>query len=199
MLGHLNKKINMLTRWQLFVICVAIVALVGYIDYATGYEISMSFLYVGPIALITWYAGKNSGLALSIIAGAVLIFIARAAHQEFAHPAILYWNTLLQIAYYVFIVILISKVHASLMREKKLARVDVLTNIPNRLTFIEQLNSSFYLAVRSKAPLSLAYIDIDDFKYINDIAKRLRFNTKIYAASTLLVIVWARLASRTSA
>jgi diguanylate cyclase (GGDEF)-like protein len=54
------------------------------------------------------------------------------------------------------------------MREKQLARVDAFTNIPNRLTFIEWLNSCFYLAVRSKAPFSLAYIDIDDFKYIND-------------------------------
>jgi multisubunit Na+/H+ antiporter MnhE subunit len=101
----------------------------------------MSFFYIGLIALTTWYAGKNSRLALSFIAGAVLIFIARATGQEFSHPAILYWNTLLQIASYVFIFILISKVHASLILEKKLARVDALTNIPNRLKFIEQLNS----------------------------------------------------------
>lgn len=55
--------------------------------------------------------------------------------------------------------------------EKKLTRLahyDYLTNLPNRLQFEKTLNQVFSNSVRHKQKMALLYVDLDDFKKIND-------------------------------
>jgi len=51
---------------------------------------------------------------------------------------------------------------------KKLARVDPLTGCNNRRYGLELLDRQIKLSQRSKSPLLLAFLDIDEFKLIND-------------------------------
>ena len=53
-------------------------------------------------------------------------------------------------------------------RIRYLARIDALTKIPNRMQFQHLLQQSIAKARRARNPLSLFYIDIDNFKEIND-------------------------------
>lgn len=48
------------------------------------------------------------------------------------------------------------------------ARVDSLTQLPNRLRFNEDAEKLLASAKKSNGSLSLIYIDIDDFKFVND-------------------------------
>lgn len=50
----------------------------------------------------------------------------------------------------------------------ELARTDVLTALPNRMAFIEQLGSAFAVAKNGGAHFAVLYLDIDHFKDIND-------------------------------
>jgi diguanylate cyclase (GGDEF)-like protein len=50
----------------------------------------------------------------------------------------------------------------------KLARVDGLTEIPNRREFDRMLEIEWLRAIRSESPLSLLMIDVDNFKAYND-------------------------------
>ena len=55
--------------------------------------------------------------------------------------------------------------------EKKmraLANYDVLTGVMNRRPFFTNCASLYHLMFRNESPFSFAYIDIDDFKMIND-------------------------------
>lgn len=45
---------------------------------------------------------------------------------------------------------------------------DALTGLPNRAIFHEHLNKFFEAAVRNKKPLAVVFIDLDNFKPIND-------------------------------
>lgn len=51
---------------------------------------------------------------------------------------------------------------------KWLARYDVLTGLPNRLSFMERLGNSVKRANREKRNLAVCIIDIDNFKQLND-------------------------------
>jgi diguanylate cyclase (GGDEF)-like protein/PAS domain S-box-containing protein len=53
-------------------------------------------------------------------------------------------------------------------RIRYLARIDALTNIPNRMQFQHLLQRSIARARRAGTPLCMFYIDIDHFKEIND-------------------------------
>ncbi|HEY8774994.1 MAG TPA: sensor domain-containing diguanylate cyclase [Gaiellaceae bacterium] len=50
----------------------------------------------------------------------------------------------------------------------KLARIDELTGLPNRRYFREELQRQISAARRNSQPLALVWIDIDDFKRVND-------------------------------
>jgi diguanylate cyclase (GGDEF)-like protein/PAS domain S-box-containing protein len=61
-----------------------------------------------------------------------------------------------------------EKLQAALENEKRVSRVDFLTRIPNRRTFYEVIEMEAKRARRYQRALTLAYIDVDNFKEVND-------------------------------
>ena len=61
-----------------------------------------------------------------------------------------------------------EKLNISLENEKNLSRIDFLTKIPNRLAFHEATELEIQRARRYKRPITTVYIDIDNFKNVND-------------------------------
>lgn len=61
-----------------------------------------------------------------------------------------------------------EKLRVSLENEKNLSRIDFLTKIPNRRAFYEATELESQRARRYKRPLSIVFLDIDNFKYVND-------------------------------
>ena len=61
-----------------------------------------------------------------------------------------------------------AQLKEALQREKEISREDPLTNVANRRAFYEALESESKRARRYSRPLSVAYLDIDSFKGVND-------------------------------
>ena len=57
---------------------------------------------------------------------------------------------------------------AMLLLLQREASYDALTGLPNRSLFLDRLNQSFSHAARHSKKLSLLFIDLDNFKWIND-------------------------------
>lgn len=51
---------------------------------------------------------------------------------------------------------------------KQLALYDALTNLPSRILFFEKLERSIMHAKSSRSPLAVLFIDLDNFKCVND-------------------------------
>ncbi|MHB8533918.1 MAG: diguanylate cyclase domain-containing protein [Sulfuricaulis sp.] len=63
---------------------------------------------------------------------------------------------------------LVRQLHAALARMRIMATCDTLTDLPNRHSFYEQLQLTLRLAERSQMPFAVVFVDLDDFKPIND-------------------------------
>ena len=50
----------------------------------------------------------------------------------------------------------------------ELAQTDLLTNLANRRAFIKRLTMAFNASLRGAPPFAVLYLDIDDFKDVND-------------------------------
>ena len=50
----------------------------------------------------------------------------------------------------------------------ELAQTDLLTNLANRRAFIKRLTMAFTASLRGAPPFAVLYLDIDDFKDVND-------------------------------
>jgi diguanylate cyclase (GGDEF)-like protein len=53
-------------------------------------------------------------------------------------------------------------------RERELSRMDPLTEIANRRAFFESAAALWGFTQREKMPFSIAYLDVDEFKQLND-------------------------------
>jgi len=62
----------------------------------------------------------------------------------------------------------IGRVLIKLWREREYARKDILTGLANRVEFLDRLKIEQGHSERSGRPYSLLYIDIDNFKVLND-------------------------------
>lgn len=69
---------------------------------------------------------------------------------------------------FLFIAYLIQKKNALLRELKRSALTDPLTQLPNRREFNSQLEQSFAHSKRHQIPMSVAYVDVDNFKTVND-------------------------------
>lgn len=61
-----------------------------------------------------------------------------------------------------------NQINLVLQREKELARTDALTGLANRRAFYEALRAERSRASRYGRPITLAYVDLDNFKRVND-------------------------------
>jgi len=61
-----------------------------------------------------------------------------------------------------------EKLQVALENEKNLSRIDFLTGIPNRRCFHQALTTESKRARRYQRPTTVAYIDVDNFKQVND-------------------------------
>ncbi|MBN1384792.1 MAG: GGDEF domain-containing protein [Elusimicrobia bacterium] len=144
------------------------VLLIGITDYLTGYFIGFSIFYLIPIFLITSSIGKNAGILMSIISTFVWLSADYFARQSFPHPLIPYWNALIRLGFFLIITYMLSVLKDSLEREKQFARIDYLTGIPNLRCFFELANKEMERGRRYGKPVSIAYLDLDNFKKAND-------------------------------
>jgi len=141
---------------------------VGYLDYATGYEISVSLLYVGPVALAAWYAGRWPGIAIAVLSCIAWYAADFYSGNQYSNALIPYWNALVRLGFFLITGLLLSALRASLQYQKLLASIDPLTGLYGRRAFEERLEHDLALARRRKSAVTLAYIDLDDFKRVND-------------------------------
>jgi signal transduction histidine kinase len=91
-------------------------ALVGAIDYWTGYEFSCSVFYLLGIGLATWFLGKGYGLVLSVLSVAVWMAGDLAAGVRYRSSFIPIWNSTILLAFYGIVVWLLASLH-SLQKE----------------------------------------------------------------------------------
>lgn len=63
---------------------------------------------------------------------------------------------------------MIGELHHARQRESKLARTDEITGVANRKLFIELANMELKKSRRYGHPFTITYIDLDNFKNIND-------------------------------
>ena len=90
-----------------------LVLAVGWVDYSTGEELSVSILYLIPIYLCTWRVGRRWGLAVAFASTVVWLAADLAASERQGHPLVPYWNSAVLLGFFWVVVYLLSALKAS--------------------------------------------------------------------------------------
>jgi signal transduction histidine kinase len=96
------------TRKPFITIAALIIAVVGFVDFITGFETSFSIFYLLGIGLAAWFVGRGFAVFVSVLSVAVSLVgdLARGAH--FSSALVPAWNALVLLTFYLIVVWLLA-------------------------------------------------------------------------------------------
>jgi diguanylate cyclase (GGDEF)-like protein len=152
--------------WTIPLLLLGFISAVGYL---VGYEITVSLFLLIPIALTTWYGSYRNSVIMCLLSTFIwyLVDIGSSGHP-YSNPLAPYWNSIIRMGLFLITVQLLIELKASLNTEKELSRTDNLTGAMNGRGFTEVAGNLFELGSRHDRPTTIAYIDLDNFKKVND-------------------------------
>ena len=128
-----------LERPRLSLLTALLVVSIYALDVATGNEISLSILYLIPIALGTWYGSRQFGLLLSLTCAVAWLLGDWITGASYSNPVIPFWNMLVRLGFFVIVTQALSarrRVETELVaaRANALAASSAKTDFLNRVT-----------------------------------------------------------------
>jgi diguanylate cyclase (GGDEF)-like protein len=145
----------------------ALVILAGIGDAISGNDVAFTLIYLAPVALATWRAGRTSGLLVAA-AAALSSFVVNRGHVSPLHPAVQVWNLATELGVFASTAALLGSLKNQLERESERALTDPLTGLKNRRAFQEAASAEIERARRHAHPFTVALLDLDGFKQVND-------------------------------
>jgi diguanylate cyclase (GGDEF)-like protein len=153
----------------------ALVFGLGLVDAVTDLRLDFVAIYLIPVSLVVWYGTRTLGVAAGVLSVAMWLGAHDQLEMEQAGLAVLAWNVTVRISLYIVFAFTLAALHRTLKaladaleREHELARTDGLTVIRNARAFREAAEAEVVRIARYERPLTLAYLDADGFKAVND-------------------------------
>jgi diguanylate cyclase (GGDEF)-like protein len=141
-------------------VCYAIILLDGYVDFSPMLVIS--------VVLASWYGNSKAGLFLALVASGSLYITRENFVSNVLERAPPIYDTIIILFSLLFIAVIVTnfrKIHGV---EALAADTDSLTGVHSSRSFYAELANEILRSNRYKHTFSLAYVDIDNFKNIND-------------------------------
>jgi diguanylate cyclase (GGDEF)-like protein len=157
-----------------------------------GGDIDLALLYLGPAGGAAWWGGTAAGRFIAALSPlAPLAFGAWEEILSGLHWALLA-NAMLQCVLLLIFVQWVARLRLRLASQQALVRTDPLTGVLNSRAFLEELQHRLDLAARGGQSIAIAYLDLDDFKLINDIHGHLAGDQTIGAVAQTMAATLRR-------
>lgn len=158
-----NRTPKTITKLSFFLIVV-----LGVVQFMVGETVNIAPLYIFPPLFSSWYGSRTSGVLSAFLSTLVFVVIeASFARVPPAFDGLLLFGAPYLVAYVLLAMLVINfrEVHRI---EVHAADTDTLTGVHSARSFYAELANELLRSKRYDHVFSLAYIDIDNFKNIND-------------------------------
>ncbi len=115
------KKADFLTRSRVLLVSLLTQVVVGFTDYATGYDLNLDVLYFIPISISAWYLRRRDVFISAILGGLTWGYADIRAGHLYSNPAYWYWNVLVSFSSLLILGLVINRLAINL-REQAEAR-----------------------------------------------------------------------------
>jgi diguanylate cyclase (GGDEF)-like protein len=146
----------------------ALYVLIVIMDYLTTYELTLSPFYQFVILVVTWNCGLVWGLVFCMLSFGAPLIIGDFEGSPYSQQIYFYIDNANRLVSYLVALGLTAQLKAQHEHERDSARQDYLTGLANQKGFYEGFTIEIARHRREKKPLSIAYLDCDNFKDVND-------------------------------
>lgn len=151
------------------ILSILLLLLIALIDFYFGSKITLSLFYLAPVFIVTWFINKTNGVIFSVISALIWFFIDFYSRKVFVFTNLtVYWAIVVRFVFFIIFLNIIYFLKETLEKSERIARDDFLTEVNNARYFYELAQSEINRAKRYNSIFSFAYIDLDNFKYLND-------------------------------
>ena len=157
-----------LVRFTVWLVALCIAGALVLIRVSTAAEFAFASAVVLPVFAVAWFVSKKDGVAYSALAAFVWVSADVNIGWQFSATWVLWINWLTLFGIYTLVVHLTSSLREVLIREYETARHDALTRLLNRRAFYESGDAEAERAKRYGHPLGIIFLDLDNFKQLND-------------------------------
>ena len=162
----LNWKAHGRQRIVLIASSLVWILLAGLAHYLTGPNYEFHIVFLLPVAAICWYVGVKSGFLVTLFSSAVWMVTDWLPMTSDLQALLV--NDAVRLSVFALVIVLVDRLRRAHEREYALARVDLLTQLPNRRAFYEQGAAEIERAQRYRHLLTVISLDLDNFKSVND-------------------------------
>lgn len=192
LLTALDARLRRLPRPSLLALGLASVAFLAVLDAAGGHSLPLETFYVAPVLLVAWLTGSTRygllvALAAALVRPAEALLLGPAPGSPTPHPALLAAGALVQLLLYLALLWLLAALRASLRRRQAEALRDGLTGIANGRAFRRVAATELERSRRYRHQMSLLYLDVDDFKAVNDSCGHAEGNRLLVRVTAVLI------------
>jgi diguanylate cyclase (GGDEF)-like protein len=159
----------------------ASVIAIAWLDALVPNDIALVLLYLVPIAACGWWLGERATVLVAATAG-VAFLVSDLASRTTPNLSVSLWHTFSSMIVFLGLGVAVARVRLTqdrlaaanlrlaehLEQESTLARTDPRTGLPNVRAFLDHLRTEVARRRRDGRPMSVAYLDIDNFKEVND-------------------------------
>ena len=109
----------------------AVLVLIGWLDYITGYEIGFFIFYFIPVAIAAWYCGPKDGIRIAIASAVCWYFSDRLARHPYSRAYFIYWEMFIRLISFLTTSMTLSKIRQLVLNEERM--IDELLEIRSQL------------------------------------------------------------------
>jgi diguanylate cyclase (GGDEF)-like protein len=157
------------TQW---VVALTSLAAVNALDFLSGIQMALMFLYLTVAGLAAWTFGERKGLMFGLLvalSGAAVRHVQIAANPAHMQtPAMEVWTVFARILTSSLVVVLVSGMRGAIQLEQWRASTDGLTGVLNKTSFHARMATTLAAARGTSRGFILCYMDLDGFKQVND-------------------------------
>jgi len=113
------------TKTRTFIVlagCAIWLAVLGWVDRATGFELGLFAFYTAPVGVVAWNLGQRPGIIAAFIASVVWYLADRYAGDRYSNPFYVYWNTGMHFTTFIINAVTFAKIKSSLDQRHELER-----------------------------------------------------------------------------
>lgn len=156
-------------RWLIVIVAWIVVFLIGAAHFITGPRIGLYPFYLVPTLIVTWFVGVRWGAVTALLSTIDWMLVDIALGMAWNADPVVLLNESLRFGMYMLLVLVVWQWRMTLDREAALARLDTLTQLPNRRAFFEHTKIELERAKRYGHSMTAIMLDLDNFKAVNDV------------------------------